>query len=265
MRQMLRNFSTPSKLEKNARHSLTILVTTVLLILSTPSFAITSETFLALPGEKRTEVFKETPEWKKYGPLVEQIGHREGLSDWGLNIWMTIVWNESRFKPDSRGDNGCARGLGQIHAGGQTWRIVETPRSVKKRCPAAKGYHTICPSIHPKDGGEWMPSESGLVYECNVDARKILPTKHPVYGDMRKLSTVDFMDPEIGATASAWLFHQRIQWLTSPFDAATSYAGCETAGGKCANTILNRLKWWWDTGLAKAITKIEASKVATLP
>jgi putative alpha-1,2-mannosidase len=79
---------------------------------------------------------------------------------------------------------------------------------------------------------------------------------------MTKLDPKAFLDPEIGATASAILFKQRVRQYSSPFDAATGYAGCQVSSGKCANFVLCRLKWWWDNGLANALAKMETTKIA---
>lgn len=246
------------------RRTLTLLACGLLIATATSALAVTPEEFLALSGTKRKEVFKETDQWKEYGPLVYKIGAREGLADWELKLWMTMVWNESRFKPKAEGDNGCARGLGQVHVGGQTWKLMETVRSMDRRCPR-HGSHGICPTITPDQGGDWVQSKSGRAYNCKVDNRNLFPTNHPVFGDMTKLAPEAFYTPEVGATASAIMFRQRIRAMgVTPFDAATSYAGCEVATGVCGKYVLSRLKWWWETGLDKALIKLENPKVAPL-
>jgi hypothetical protein len=131
---------------------------------------------------------------------------------------------------------------------------------MQKRCVTGKGHHSICPAIQPKDGGDWVRSERGRAYAC-VDNRSLFPTQHSKFGDMAKLAPEAFLDPEIGATASAILFKHRLEMYSSPFSASTSYAGCVGFGPKCAIPHLKLLKWWWDTGLSTALAKV---KVLTL-
>lgn len=189
------------------------------------------------------EVFQENSLWKRFGLQAFRIGDQEDLTSWELRVWMILLWNESRFnpKPFGDGDQGCSRGMGQAQMGGYTYST----------CPST-GSHGICPSI-----------------PCPTDNRSLLPTSHPVYGNMTKMAPEQFHDPGIGLTASAILFKQRVHQYVSPFDAAASYAGCEAAGKSvditkpgCVGDLLRLHKWWWVTGMDKAVLKLEGVRVA---
>lgn len=300
---------TPPRREKTVQRFLTFLVFALfMLIQSAPIFAVTPEEFLALkvtPEDRRAvmpsprhkvqeingkpqtlkeiskiykismldllhsnkgiteplkkgqlvyfrplEVFQETPLWKKFGPLAYKIGDQTGLNFWELRVWMLILWNESRFNPNPFGDadKGCSVGMGQVQVGGVYF--------VYPKCPNT-GINNVCPSIPKK---------------CPTDNRSLLPTNHPVYGDMSKQVAEKFRDPGVGITASAILFKQRTHQFVSPFDASAGYAGCVDAGKPvdlskpgCIGNLMRLHKWWWDSGMAQAITKLETQKVASNP
>ena len=64
------------------------------------------------------EGFYPTIHWKGIEQLAWDTATKAGLTGWTRRLFMIIVWNESRGKPDVIGDKGCAVGLMQIHVGG---------------------------------------------------------------------------------------------------------------------------------------------------
>ena len=98
-----------------------------------------------------------------------------------------------------------------------------------------------------------------VALKCPVDNRKLLPRDHPIYGDMRALPQSQFLELEVGGSASAIFFGQKIRGYCKgdPFRAATAYAGCQSPNGPCAKKVLRKFKWWWVSGLDKAVIAME--------
>lgn len=161
-------------------------------------------------GARERERFKVTREWAAVESLVWTTAKDAGATTEERRVLLGIAWNETRGRPGLVGDDGCAWGMFQIHVGG-----LGTKRQV-----------------------------------CHSDARLVLPLEY----DLPREACLD-------ATLStrAALLLLRMRGSRSNADAAlASYAGCQRPTARrvkendpptCAERVLERHRWWRETGL----------------
>jgi len=207
-----------------------------------PATVLTWDDIVPLPPPSG-ETFRATARWKKVEPLIWKVATAAGLQGDARQAWTGIIWNESRGQSSVRGDNGCAQGMGQIHAGGLGEEVTPNSRVRSK-----------CLSFAPVDDYHLNVLRCWRV--CN-DARPLLPP------GLRELAPSAFLDEETNLVASAYLYKQRGA-VADPLGALTSYAGCETPNGVCGRKILGLHKWWRISGLEKRFQKLERPVLAVV-
>lgn len=119
--------------------------------------SITSLEFLGLDEVKprNNGYFLATRDWLKVEKIIWRLATENGMRGWTRRLFVSIIWNESAGIPTVVGDNGCAKGLSQIHVGG-----FGVKNGVTFKCP--NDLRRLLPKDLIRDTNDYMDVELNL-------------------------------------------------------------------------------------------------------